>query len=42
MMIVHPYHVVVAAASAKEKPFKATGINNIDAALDGPYNTMGW
>ncbi|CAD6254064.1 unnamed protein product [Miscanthus lutarioriparius] len=42
MMIVHPHHAVVAAASAKEKPFQATGINSIDAALDGPYNTMGW
>jgi len=41
MMIVHPHHAV-AAAAAKEKPFEATGINNIDAALDGPYNTMGW
>jgi hypothetical protein len=28
---------------AKEKKtFEATGINNIGAAMDGPFNTMGW
>ena len=42
MKIVHPNHAVAAAASGKEKPFKATWTNNIDAALYGPYNTMGW
>jgi hypothetical protein len=26
---------------AKEKTFEVTGINNIGAAVDGPFNTMG-
>jgi hypothetical protein len=38
---VHP-HPGSAAAVAKENTFEATGINNIGAAVDGPFNTMGW
>ena len=34
-------HPGIAAAVAKEKTFKATGINIIGATLDGPFNTMG-
>ena len=38
---VHP-QPDIAAAVAKEKMFEATWINNIGAAMDGPFNTMGW
>ena len=38
---VHP-HPGIAATVAKEKTFEATWINNIGAAMDGPFNTMGW
>jgi len=34
-------HPGIAAAVAKEKTFKATGINIIGAAMDVPFNTMG-
>jgi hypothetical protein len=35
-------HPGIAAAVAKENTFKVIGINNIGAAVDGPFNTMGW
>jgi hypothetical protein len=38
---VHPHHGIVVAV-AKEKTFEVTRINNIGAAVVGPFNTMGW